>query len=226
MVKLYIVLVALVLLVCSAGTVGAASSIQYDQLIVQAGSTADEDAPLLQGTSYRTITLGQSFYASWRWYYYPSGRPVTGRYASLQSSYNGGSWKTLKGGTTNSNGVVGWTIKPTAVGTYRYRTAMGSVVGKDILSVTVKKSTAAVTGVCEFAGSPTSGSKPLTVRFYDRSTGSPKSWSWTFGDGTTSTAKNPVHKYTRTGKFSVKLTVKYANGATRTKTRWSYITVR
>ena len=224
--KIFAVLLALVVLVCSMGVVSAPSSVPRDQLTVQSDISTDPDGPLLQGTSYKTITLGQSVYASWRWFYSPSGRPASGKYATLQSSYNGGSWQTLKGGTTNSNGVVGWTVKPSAVGTYRYRTAVGSVVGKDILSVTVKKSAPAVTGVCEFSGSPVSGSKPLTIRFYDKSTGSPRSWSWNFGDGTTSIAKNPIHKYTRTGKFTVKLTVKYANGSARTKTRSSYITVK
>ncbi len=133
------VLVALVVLVCSAGMVGAVSPVQSDQLMGQSISSVVGDGPLLQTISYKTITLGQSFYSSWRWYCYPSGAPATGKYATLQSSYNGGSWTTIAGRTTNSNGVVGWTIKPPAVGDYRYRTTIGSVVTADILSVTVNR---------------------------------------------------------------------------------------
>ncbi len=33
-------------------------------------------------------------------------------------------------------------------------------------------------------------------------------WRWNFGDGTYSTAKNPVYKYSKAGKYTVKLTVK------------------
>src|SRR5208283_5071609 len=36
--------------------------------------------------------------------------------------------------------------------------------------------------VASFTAVPTSGNAPLTVLFSDTSTGSPTSWSWTFGD--------------------------------------------
>ncbi|MCP3917825.1 MAG: S8 family serine peptidase, partial [bacterium] len=43
----------------------------------------------------------------------------------------------------------------------------------------------------EFNGFPTSGTAPLAVSFGDASTGSITSWSWSFGDGGTSTSQNP-----------------------------------
>jgi PKD repeat protein len=76
----------------------------------------------------------------------------------------------------------------------------------------------------DFYGKPTSGKAPLNVRFTDTSTGSPTSWSWEFGDGTTATDKNPVHSYTSVGKYTVSLTASNAGGNT-TKTRTQYITV-
>jgi PKD repeat protein len=76
----------------------------------------------------------------------------------------------------------------------------------------------------DFYGKPTSGKAPLNVRFTDTSTGSPTSWYWEFGDGTTATDKNPVHKYTSAGKYTVSLTASNAGGNT-TKTRTRYITV-
>ena len=57
-----------------------------------------------------------------------------------------------------------------------------------------------------FTGSPTSGNAPLTVNFTDQSTGSPTSWSWDFGDGGTSTTRNPSHQYSAAGKYTVSLT--------------------
>ena len=59
----------------------------------------------------------------------------------------------------------------------------------------------------------TSGNSPLNVSFTDTSTGSPTSWSWRFGDGTYSTAKNPVHTYSKAGKYTVSLTVRNAAGS-------------
>lgn len=57
---------------------------------------------------------------------------------------------------------------------------------------------------------PISGRAPLTVRFSSignngNSTG--LSYLWNFGDGTTSTAKNPSHTYTKTGNYIVTLTI-------------------
>lgn len=60
----------------------------------------------------------------------------------------------------------------------------------------------------KFSADPSSGIAPLVVRFSDLSTGNPDSWTWYFGDGSTSTgSQNPVHAYTREGAFDVKLTV-------------------
>ena len=50
-------------------------------------------------------------------------------------------------------------------------------------------------------------------------------WIWDFGDGTTSSAQNPVHNYNDTGTFTVALTA-FNNGCARTTTKTQYITVR
>ncbi len=51
------------------------------------------------------------------------------------------------------------------------------------------------------------------VQFFDRSTGDPTSWSWSFGDNGTSSARNPSHTYTTEGTFTVKLTVSNAHSS-------------
>ncbi|MGE5458586.1 MAG: PKD domain-containing protein [Methanococcaceae archaeon] len=78
--------------------------------------------------------------------------------------------------------------------------------------------------VAAFTASPTSGKAPLSVTFTDKSTDA-YYWSWNFGDKSTSTAQNPVHKYSKAGKYTVKLTVKNAAGS-NTKTASSLITVQ
>jgi PKD repeat protein len=78
--------------------------------------------------------------------------------------------------------------------------------------------------VANFNGSPTNGITPLTVNFSDTSTGSPTSWAWTFGDGGTSTAKNPSHIYSVAGTYSVTLQVTNALGSDSI-TKTNYITV-
>ncbi|WP_141241738.1 PKD domain-containing protein, partial [Methanosarcina spelaei] len=80
------------------------------------------------------------------------------------------------------------------------------------------------TPVAAFYASPRSGKAPLNVQFTDKSSNSPTSWKWSFGDGTYSTSKSPAHKYSKAGKYTVSLTVKNAKGS-NTKTMSGYIIV-
>lgn len=77
----------------------------------------------------------------------------------------------------------------------------------------------------DFSASPTSGAKPLTVSFTDTSTGSPSQWEWDFGDGHTSTNRNPSHVYQQVGAYTVALTATNEFGSHK-KTRKDLITVR
>ncbi|MFA6333135.1 MAG: PKD domain-containing protein, partial [Methanoregula sp.] len=61
--------------------------------------------------------------------------------------------------------------------------------------------------VAKFAANPSSGKAPLAVAFTDRSTGSPSSWSWDFGDGITATEQYPSHTFTNAGSYDVNLTI-------------------
>ena len=64
-----------------------------------------------------------------------------------------------------------------------------------------------------FAASPTTGQAPLAVNFTDTSTGAPTSWQWDFGDGQSSTTRNPSHTYSDPGTYTVTLTATNANGS-------------
>jgi PGF-pre-PGF domain-containing protein len=66
--------------------------------------------------------------------------------------------------------------------------------------------------VADFSASQTSGNQPLSVSFYDISTGSPNSWYWDFGDEATSAERSPSHTYTDAGNYIVNLTVYNENG--------------
>jgi PKD repeat protein len=71
-----------------------------------------------------------------------------------------------------------------------------------------------------FASSVTSGEAPVKVSYTDTSTGSPTSWAWDFGDGTTSTERNPAHTFSAAGEFTVRLVASNAagNGVAATST--------
>ncbi|HIH27784.1 MAG TPA: PKD domain-containing protein [Methanoregulaceae archaeon] len=66
--------------------------------------------------------------------------------------------------------------------------------------------------VARFSQDTRFGFAPLTVRFTDRSIGNPTSYLWTFGDGATSTAANPVHTYLDPGFYRVSLQVSNDGG--------------
>jgi PKD repeat protein len=78
-----------------------------------------------------------------------------------------------------------------------------------------------------FTAAPLSGNKPLEVQFTDQSTGEGlTSWSWSFGDKTTSTEQNPKKTYSEAGVYSVTLEVLNSNGERDATTKPDYINVR
>ena len=81
----------------------------------------------------------------------------------------------------------------------------------------------------KFTFTPTTGDVPLTVTFaseaFDKEDGAPISHFWDFGDGKTSTEKNPVHVYEVSGPYTPTLTVADSAGAETTAQASSNITV-
>jgi parallel beta-helix repeat protein len=76
--------------------------------------------------------------------------------------------------------------------------------------------------VASFVMSKSSGKSPLAVYFTDKSTGTIISEKWIFGDGATSTLKNPSHKFTKVGKWKVTLTVTNKAGSS---SKYQYVAV-
>ncbi|MDW5549990.1 PKD domain-containing protein, partial [Methanosarcina sp.] len=110
-------------------------------------------------------------------------------------------------------------------GAYTVKETVSNAAGKDTEIKTNYITVTSVTKpVAAFSASPTSGNLPLSVTFTDKSTNSPTSWKWNFGDGTSSTARNPTHKYSAEGKYTVTLTATNSAGS-NTVTKSNYITV-
>jgi PKD repeat protein len=133
------------------------------------------------------------------------------------------SWK-FGDGTTST--VQNSTHKYTKAGKYSVSLTVKNTVGN---STTTKSNYISVTTVIKpvaaFTATPTSGKAPLSVKFTDKSTNNPTSWTWKFGDGGTSTIQKPTHKYTKKGTYAVSLTVKNAAGS-NSITKSKYITVK
>ncbi|MFA4859379.1 PKD domain-containing protein [Methanoregula sp.] len=78
--------------------------------------------------------------------------------------------------------------------------------------------------VVDFAGTPVSANPLETIKFTDKTTSSPTSWAWDFGDAATSADQNPSHVYQLKGVYTVTLTAKNDNGRD-TETKQSYINI-
>lgn len=159
-----------------------------------------------------------------------SGSPTSGNtplvvsFSDLSSGdVTGWSWTFGDGATsTAQNPAHTYTV----AGTYDVTLTASGPAGSDgetkLGYITVGSPPAGPTA--EFSGTPTSGQSPLLVSFTDLSSGSVTSWSWTFGDGGSSTAQNPSHTYTAAGSFSVTLTATGPGGSDGV-TKNGYITV-
>lgn len=75
-----------------------------------------------------------------------------------------------------------------------------------------------------FSANPTTIKEGDSVQFTDQSTNNPTSWGWNFGDGGTSTSRNPSHIYASAGTYTVSLTATNITGS-NTLTKTNYIVV-
>lgn len=111
----------------------------------------------------------------------------------------------------------------TSPGTYDVTLTVSGLGGTDSTTkrdyITVYQSVNA-----DFRGSPRSGSWPLRVRFNDLSAGDIDSWQWNFGDGSSSSRRNPSHTYSNPGTYTVTLDVSGPGGSDRERKR-NYIEV-
>lgn len=82
-----------------------------------------------------------------------------------------------------------------------------------------------LTPVAAFSSDVTTGTKPTPVMFTDKSSNNPTSWLWNFGDGMTSSVRNPNHIYETSGIYTVALTATNAVGSD-TEVKVSYIIIK
>src|SRR5439155_25880180 len=85
-----------------------------------------------------------------------------------------------------------------------------------ILARPVADFTSPVTSQCQ---------PPFTVNFQDLSTGA-VNWLWNFGDGGSSTIKDPSHTYNSYGSFDVILIITNASGCNDTITKTQFINIK
>ncbi len=124
------------------------------------------------------------------------------------------SWSFGDGGTGS---VASPSHTYTGAGTYTavltVTDAGGGSASATPLTITVSGAPAALSASSK--ANVTSGLAPLSVAFTGSASGgvAPYTYSWNFGDGTTSTTQSPDHTFATAGTYSVVLTVKDSTGA-------------
>ncbi|MFN8378360.1 MAG: PKD domain-containing protein [Anaerolineae bacterium] len=125
------------------------------------------------------------------------------------------------------DGLLGqWNTSPLPDGTYTLRLRVwlrdGTVLTSSVNGLQVRNArptpqpSATPTiprPVAAFSQSATAGDAPVTVRFFNQSSGVISSFLWNFGDGTTSSEINPTKTYVTPGLYNVTLTVNGPGGS-------------
>ena len=119
------------------------------------------------------------------------------------------SWD-FKDGTTSSLQHPTHTF--TTPGTYNVKLTATNASGSNAKTRSVTVSSPTSIPVASFSYTPENPLVGESVRFTDTSTGPPTSWQWTFGDGNSSSTRNPSHVYTAAGTYRATLTARNATG--------------
>ncbi len=168
-------------------------------------------------TVCETITIPTPCNISAAWNYYnPSGGLIY--FSSVDTNHNNSHYWNFGDGSANGSGT-GVSHTYANSGTYRvclYVYTPGTNCFDSVCSnVTVQLSTGCH---ASFTTSPATNSQ-LGLNFTNTSTVSGdtiQTYSWSFGDGTTSTSPNPSHQYANYGAYYVCLTITTRHGCTNT----------
>lgn len=145
---------------------------------------------------------------------------------------NYGAWDNpaaVADGTFKLNAAACKYFLPPTTGVYYFVMKMGATTWDaevptcDIVVDELKLTSDRLAPVAAIKADVRSGFAPLTVKFTDDSKMA-NSWAWDFGDGGTSTEKNPTHTFAAVGKYTVKLTATNEIG-TNEKVETEYINV-
>jgi uncharacterized protein (TIGR02145 family) len=112
----------------------------------------------------------------------------------------------------------------TSSGTFTVTLNVSNAGGSDSETKTAYITVNPLTPVTDFSATPRVLTVGSSVQFTDESSNVPTSWSWNFGDGSSSTQKNPSHTYGTSGTFTVTLNATNSAGSDA-ETKTGYITV-
>jgi PKD repeat protein len=150
-----------------------------------------------------------------------SGKPTSGN-APLKVSFTDKSTGiiTAYAWDFDNDGVIDSTEKNpsytfTMPGTYTVNLKVTGPGGSDdeIKTKYITAKSSMLPPIAQYSQDKYYGRSPLTVHFTDHSRNNPTSYFWRFGDGSSSTEKNPTHQFTRPGFYIIQERVTNAAGS-------------
>ncbi len=168
---------------------------------------------LSYGTQYRVIVEAVAGDTNAIVYVNPTSGNLAAQTPYAQNNYTAGSAVGSFAISQLDSGSI-----PSAGGT------IGKVVVDDNFGIVYTDLVGALPPTAGFTAIPTSGAAPLGVSFADQSTGSVTGWAWAFGDGNTSTNRNPSDIYVNPGSYPVQEIVT-GQGGSATATMANLISV-
>ncbi len=146
--------------------------------------------------------------------------PLTVQFTN--TSVNATSWQ-WDFGNGNTSALANPAMTYLSAGSYTVKLVATGPGGKDSVSMPAYISIAAQP-VALFNAPQTTACAGEPISFTNQSSGF-SSCLWDFGDGTTSTASNPVHAYAQAGSYTITLVAYNSMGCAATETRQQYITI-
>lgn len=119
-------------------------------------------------------------------------------------------WAYLGSGVVPASGIYSYAIHNNSSNSVDYSSQDGETQPQLVVGIyeeLIKQPRA------DFWSDQWTGLAPLTVQFNESTTGCPTAWHWDFGDGATSSLRNPSHTYTAVGDYEVTLTVTNSEGS-------------
>ncbi len=98
-------------------------------------------------------------------------------------------------------------------GTYTVTLRAINAAGDDRISTTVTIREPVAPPIAGFGLDMSEAGIGEAIQFTDASTPEPTEWLWDFGDGTTSTSRNPTHSWSEAGTYIVKVTASNEGGS-------------
>lgn len=133
------------------------------------------------------------------------------------------SWNFGDGGTSTAQNPL-YTYSTAGTYTVSLRATNSAGYDDEVKTNFITVNVLTLPPVAAFTATNTTVKQGVSVRFYDQSTNTPTSWSWNFGDGSTSSERNPTHIYNIAGTYTVSLRATNAAGYDD-EIKTNYITV-